>query len=92
MVTRARARSAACARPIFQLRRRNIGGFRLQDSRFRFQPLFNALHFAIGGVASDVEIRNQQRYRNQQEGTGRSLRNKGLRKVIESSIWIGDIG
>ena len=27
------------ARPIFQLGARNIGGFRLQNSRFRFQPL-----------------------------------------------------
>ena len=35
-----RAQSSSCGA-------RNTGGFRLQNSRFRFQPLLHALHFPM---------------------------------------------
>ena len=64
-------------RPVFQLGAGNIGGFGLQNSRFRFQPLFHALHFPSGRVARDVEIQNDQGHRNQQEGAGQKLAKYG---------------
>ncbi len=63
--------------PVLQLGAGNIGRFGLQNSGFRFQPLFHALHFPSGRVARDVEIQNEQGHRNQQESAGQKLTKYG---------------